>query len=226
MSEAKSEIEAVLRRVEETLLTAHHGLDDLKGPNRTRRMTGLRNLIVFGRSVTWVLQNLKTPVGPAFEAWYSEKQMEMQADPLMRYFVQARNNLEKQGRISVSTQAHIRSFSTSDISKFGSPPPGAVGFFIADQLGGSGWEVELPDGSKQKYYVELPTEVAEVTQHFVDLPEALDPELKGKSIETLCELYLSRLDALLEQARTEFLNVEPRQRHGARVLPSYLRVVK
>lgn len=226
MNETKNEITAVLRRVEETLITARHGLDDLIGSNRNRRMSGLRNLIVFGRSVTWVLQNLKTPVGPAFEAWYSERQKEMQADPLMRYFVSARNNLEKQGRLSVSSKAHIHAFSTADISKFGPRPPGAIGFFIGDQLGGSGWEVELPDGSRQKYYVEMPTEIAEVTQHFADLPEALDPELKGKPIEELCELYLSRLDALLDQARAEFLNEGARQRYGGRVLPPYLRVVK
>lgn len=226
MSESKNEIQAVLRRVEETLLTARHGLEDLTGPNRNRRMSGLRNLIVFGRSVTWVLQNLKTPVGPAFETWYSERQKEMQADPLMRYFVVARNNLEKQGRLSVSTRAHIHAFSTDDISNFGPPPPGAIGFFVGDQLGGSGWEVELPDGSRQKYYVELPDKIAEVTQHFVDLPEALDPDLKGKPIEKLCELYLSRLDTLLDQARAEFLNEDARQRRGGRVLPSYLRVVK
>jgi hypothetical protein len=144
----------------------------------------------------------------------------------MRYFVDARNNLEKQGRVPVSTQAHIRSFSSGDISKFGPPPAGATGFFIADQLGGSGWEVELPDGSKQKYYVELPTEVAEVTQHFVGLPEALDLELRGKPVDELCELYLARLDTLLDQARQEFLGADPRQRQGGRVLPSYLRVVK
>ena len=226
MTDASREAEAILRRAEETLVTARHGFEDLTGPSRSRRMTGLRNLIVFGRSVTWVLQNLKTPLGCHFEQWYEAKQAEMKADALMRYFVEARNNLEKQGRVPVSTQAHIHSFSSGDISKFGPPPAGAIGFFIADQLGGSGWEVELPDGSKQKYYVELPTEVAEVRQHFVGLPEALEPELRGKPVEELCELYLARLDTLLDQARQEFLGADPRQRQGGRVLPSYLRVVK
>lgn len=211
VTDAKNEAEAILRRAEETLATARHGLEDITGPSRTRRMTGLRNLIVFGRSVTWVLQNLKTPLGRSFEQWYEGKQAEMKSDVLMRYFVDARNILEKQGRVPVATHAHIHSFSSDDISKFGPAPTGATGFFIADQLGGSGWEVELPDGSKQKYYVELPTEVAEVTQRFVGLPEALDPELKGKPVEELCELYLARLDTLLYEARQEFLGADPRR---------------
>ena len=36
------------------------------------------------------------------------------------------------------------------------PPLGARVFFIGDHLGGSGWEVELPDGSTGNYYVQLP----------------------------------------------------------------------
>ncbi|TOC21281.1 hypothetical protein CGJ88_25700, partial [Vibrio parahaemolyticus] len=64
-------IREVLVRTEQTLETAKHGFDDLVSSNKTRRFTGLRNLIVFGRSVTFVLQNLRTAVGKErFDAWY------------------------------------------------------------------------------------------------------------------------------------------------------------
>lgn len=36
------------------------------------------------------------------------------------------------------------------------PPPGAKDFYLTDELGGSSWEVELPDGSTTKYYAQLP----------------------------------------------------------------------
>ena len=62
MTDKEAEIEAVLNRVEETLQTAMHGLDDLLAVQCDRRMSGLRNLIVFGRSVTFVLQNLRSVV--------------------------------------------------------------------------------------------------------------------------------------------------------------------
>ena len=226
MTENKAEIGNILKRAEEILQTSRHGYEDLCGQNKGRRFTGLRNCIVFGRSVTFVLQNLKSVVGEeTFEKWYEPKQNEMKADPLMRFFVDARNEILKQGKLNVCTSAHINNFSTSDMEKFGTPPPGAKSFFIGDQAGGTGWEIELPDGSKEKFYVELPASIGEVKQHFADLPEAKDPKLKGKSVEELCGLYLSRLEAILDDARKSFLQ-EKVQRVNGRRLPPYLRVVK
>jgi len=42
---------------------------------------------------------------------------------------------------------------------FGPQPPGATSFFIGDELGGTGWEVSQPDGSTEKYYIDLPEEI-------------------------------------------------------------------
>lgn len=226
VNERKSEIEAILLRAEEALRTARHGFDDLIGENRHRRFSGLRNLIVFGRTVTWIIQNLRSVLKDTFEKWYQPKQEEMRGDPLMRYFVDARNEIEKQGKLRISTRATIHSFSTSDMTKFGEPPPGAGAFFIGDQLGGSGWEVELPDGTKEKYYVDLPAEIGEVQQHFNDFPEAQAPELKGKSVEELSKLYLNRLGQILDDARAQFLGKPPPDKTVAKQLPPYIRVIK
>jgi hypothetical protein len=227
MNDLKAEISSVLRRAEDTLKTARHGLEDLLGTERDRRFTGLRNLIVFGRSFTWVLQNLRSIVPDDFERWYAPEQSKMSADPLMRYFVDARNELEKQGKLSVSTHAYVQSFSPrTDMKKFGAPPIGAKSFFIGDQLGGTGWEVELADGRTEKYYVALPLSIGEVTQHFSNFPEAKAPELAARSIEDLCAMYLDRLDALLDRARNQFLGEPSRDAVSGKRLPSYLRVVK
>ncbi len=225
MTNLSAEVEAVLRRVDDTLDTARLGLDDLLDTTRSRRMSGLRNLIAFGRSVTFVLQNLRSVVPPGtFDTWYEPHRQALRADPLMRYFVDARNELEKQGKLSVVTSAHIRSFSTDDIKKFGRPPVGAKAFFIGDQLGGSGWEVELPDGSKEKYYVELPSSIGAVTQHFSNLPEAMSPELKGATVEELAKRYIERLAVLVTAARTHFLG--PPTPRIVKHIPPYLRRVK
>ena len=104
----------IIRSAEETLKTAEQGLEDLiKGPPE-RKLSGLRNLIVFGRAVTNILQNLRS-IESDFDAWYE------------RYRI------------------------PEDLTRFGPPPPNAKGFFIGDNLGGSGWEVKLPDGSIEKY---------------------------------------------------------------------------
>lgn len=224
MSDKQAEIKAILQRVEETLDTAKHGLSDLLDPSKTRWRTGLRNLIAFGRSVTFVIQNLRGVRDVDFDGWYEPHQAAMKADPLMRYFVDARNELEKQGKLSVATSAHINSFSSSDIQKFGRPPIGARGFFIGDNLGGSGWEVELADGTTEKYYVELPVSIGEVKQQFTNFPVAKAPELAGKSVEELSTMYIQKLETLVGLANRHFLKeLEPERPVRSR---AHLRLVK
>lgn len=217
--------EEIIKRAEETIKTARHGYEDLTGSDRSRRYTGLRNLIVFGRSVTFVLQNLKSSVGEEkFSAWYDPHQDQLKADPVMKYFVTLRNELEKQGKLPVSSSVHIHEFSTETLSKY-PRPPGAKGFFIGDQMGGSGWEIELPDGSTEKYYIVLPKSVAEVKQIFNEFPLPDDHDFKQKSIEELSDHFLSTLERILDSARLHFLNQSVQTVNGKR-LPPYLRVVK
>ncbi|WP_186155931.1 hypothetical protein [Burkholderia gladioli] len=202
-----NDIEVVIRRVEETLQTARQGLDDLLDVTRSRRMSGLRNLIVFGRSVTFVLQNLRSVVGDdVFNAWYEPHQERMRGSYLMRYFVDARNELEKQGRLNVTTSTRIDKFSlNTDMGKFGPPPLYGTDFFIGDQLGGTGWIVKLPGGKTEKYYVDLPESIGEVKQVFTNIPESKAPELIGRSIEDLSSTYINELDRIVREAREHFL---------------------
>lgn len=225
MNQQRLEIQQVLSRVQDTLNTAKQGLADVLDPSRVRRDAGLRNLIAFGRSVTFVIQNLRGIKGLDFDAWYLPHQEAMKADPLMRYFVEARNELEKQGKLSVSTSAHLKSFSFEDINKLGPRPVGARSFFVGDYLGGAGWEVELADGTTEKYYVELPPSIGEVKQRFTNFPTAKAPELAGLSADELCSTYIAKLDELLRQAKAHFLDEidssKPAPRNRA-----HLRVVK
>lgn len=225
-AEARQSIEDVLRRVDETLQTARHGMDDLLGKDKARQYTGLRNLIVFGRSVTFVLQNLRGLAGIDFDAWYDPHKAAMSADPLMRYFVQARNELEKQGKLSVGHSLHIKSFSGGDMARFGPPPAGAVSFFMGDSAGGTGWEVRTADGTTEKYYVELPADIGVVRRHFANFLPKDAPNLHAKTIEELSGEYLSRLGTLVRDARAHFLSEYSGQTAGGKRLPSYLRVVK
>lgn len=219
------EIQAIIIKAEETLQTARYGFDDLTSGNRQRRFSGIRNLVVFGRSVTFVLQNLKTPVGEfAFNKWYEPIQEQMKSDVLMKYFVTLRNEILKQGKLPVSTSASIN-INPGDMAKLGTPPPGAKGFFIGDQAGGSGWEIELPDGTTEKYYVEIPQSMAKVQQHFSELPVPEDDELKRKSIEDLCAYYLDKLENILDSARSSFLGNKT-EKVGGRRLPPYMRIIK
>lgn len=60
----------ILRDVADTLRTAQLGLKDVCSTAEPgRRLPGLRNLVVFGRAVTNVLQNLRS-TEPEFDRWY------------------------------------------------------------------------------------------------------------------------------------------------------------
>jgi hypothetical protein len=149
----------VLRCVDETLATAKLGLRDVVHGGPERRLGGLRNLIVFGRAVTNVLQNLRS-TEPAFDTWYEPYVKEMRDDPLLKYFYILRSEILKEGRLETGSRLHIRSFSfPGDLQRLGPKPSGAKTFFMGDQAGGSGWEVELPDGSTEKLYLDLPGDI-------------------------------------------------------------------
>lgn len=194
----------ILRRVEQTLRTAGYGLDDLvKGPPE-RRLAGLRNLVVFGRAVTNVLQNLRS-TEPGFDQWYSKYQEEMKIDPLMKYFYQLRSRILKEGLIGVSTCTYIRRLRPEDLHRLAPPPPNAKAFFIGDRLGGSGWEVHLPDGSIEKYYVELPSDIGSVSLHFPEPPNShLGEEIGDSSIKTLSTMYIDYLRRMVQSAKKQF----------------------
>lgn len=195
----------ILRAVRDTLATAEHGLEDLTGGPTERKLVGLRNLVVFGRAVTNVVQNLRSKE-PKFDEWYGKYQQEMKSDPLMSYFYELRSEILKKGSLGVSHHTHIRHLELPrDLHRFGPAPPNARGFFIGDSLGGSGWEVELPDGSIEKYYVELPSDIGSTSLHFPDAPDShLGQQVSDSSIQSLSTMYIGYLRQLVESAEKEF----------------------
>lgn len=208
-----------LKRAQEVLDTAFFGLRALKKSDPENKSAGLRNVLVFGRSVTFVIQNLRSIVGDGkFDLWYEPKREQMRADPLMKYFVEARNNLEKQGRLDVTTRGMIREFNGQSMAQLERPPFAASSFFMGDETGCSGWEMDLGGGEKIKYYISIPQSVGEFQQVFHGLPENIPEELRKMSVVELCEIYLVRLQELMDDARREFMP-NPKER-------PYLRVVK
>lgn len=203
---SEKEVAGVLKRAKDTLDIAYYGLRLLTSGDPQERSPGLRNVLVFSRSTTFVIQNLKSVVGTAeFDSWYAPHQDRMKADPVMRYFVEARNNLEKQGRLDVGHNLYIQNFSTLDMKKFGSPPAGAKSFFIGDEIGGTGWEIELADGSIEKFYVALPESIGSLTQVFVGMPDSVPAELRELPVEKLSEMVLSNISEVLDDAFRTFV---------------------
>jgi hypothetical protein len=183
---AEKSTRETLARVKETLDTAKLGLRDVVEGGPSRRLGGLRNLIVFGRAVTNVLQNLRSSE-PSFDTWYQPYVNEMRDDPLLRYFYVVRSEILKEGKLRTSNKLHIKRFEfPKDMQRPGLPPAGAGAFFMGDQSGGSGWEIRLPSGDIEKFYVDIPGDIASSEVH---LPEAPATHrgiiIPDKRIETL-----------------------------------------
>ena len=199
---------SIMTDAKATLETAKHGLGDLLGTQPERRLPGLRNLIVFGRAVTNVLQNLRGRAA-GFDEWYESRVREMESDPLLKYFYNLRSVILKKGVLNVSTSLYIDHLDMGNLfNRLPPPPSGASNFFIGDQVGGSGWEVELSDGTTEKYYVQLPADIGMVSKlHFPDSPsEHLGSAILDDSIENLSRMYISYLERLVADAAQRFLS--------------------
>jgi hypothetical protein len=197
----------ILQKAGESLQTAAMGLKDLTGPEPERRLMGLRNLVVFGRSTTFILQTLRGVDRERFNAWYAPFEKEMRDDVLMQYFAELRNTILKEGGPQTTQATYIEHLDNRDLQpQMEHPPPGVKGFFIGDQLGGSDWEIESPDGRVEKYYIQLPSAVRmETSFHFPDPPtQHLGQDLGDISVPSLGRLYLEYLSRVVIDAEREF----------------------
>jgi len=198
----------VLQNLKSTLEMTQYGLKDLLSQDPKYSELGLRNLAMHGRSVTFVLQNLKN-LEPEFNDWYNELQEEMQSSELCRFFVKLRNEIEKQGVVQPRLHAaHTNSFSLNMLERLPRPKNvNIVGFFIGDELGGSGWEIELSDGTQEKFYLDLPKSMGGVSTYFQETPkDHLGISLEGKTVQELGQIYYDYLSNVVNRAFDKFGN--------------------
>jgi hypothetical protein len=207
---AHRETAEVLRKAWRVYDMARLGLDDLLGPDPRRRTPGFWNAVTFGRNVTFALQGLRhiPEIGEAkFSAWYSPQVEAMRADQLMQYFNKLRSVIEKEGGPDTGNSMYIEHLDSADLAPLmADPPTGAKSFFIGDRLGGNGWEVELPDGTIEHYYVALPDTVRYTWS--MTLPDApsshLGAPITDHSVQNLCTLFLAYIGRVLAEAEAHF----------------------
>lgn len=206
MARATSKAE-VLRRTRETLATAQRGLADVSGDDPGARASGLHNVAVFGRSVSLVLQNMRSVDREGFNAWYRRYAAQMDGDPLMNYFRDLRNEILKEGPPATTGSVQMPYLDSAMVARLQQQaPPGTRATFIGDPLGGSGFEVALPDGTIEKYYISLPEEWgAQVTWNLPEPPDQhLGQPIRDQSPAALCQLYLAYLSDLVASAEAHF----------------------
>ena len=98
-SEAKADLAAqrapgqVVTRAATMLRMVQQGLRDMQETDHDRILLGFLGVVVFGRSMTLVMQNLRRHDQEAFDRWYAPWQQEMKGDPLIDYFHNLRTSV-------------------------------------------------------------------------------------------------------------------------------------
>ena len=189
-----TDLQAIHANAVESLRSARMGLADFLARDPRRRITGFRNAVVFGRAVTNILEHLRGKV-ENFDEWYKPRSSALGSDPGFARLYKMRSEILKEGTGAPSQSIYIEHLNTADLQPLmQNPPRGAKGFFIGDQAGGSGWEVDLGDGETEKYYVALPPSVRMTTSF----------SLGDEDAGALLTRYLDALGDLLKDAKDHF----------------------
>ncbi len=203
MQSNSASVNEIFQRTKRSLRNAQLALADLEHTqDPERRIAALHNVVVTGRAVTNVLQKLRSRVED-FDGWYQPWVDEMRSDPLMRYMYQLRSSILKEGEDLTSGALYIEHFNyPQDLPP---APPNVVAFFMGDEIGGIGWEVQLEDGSKDKVYAALPERIARTWLEFRNLPSRHQGRtIENRSVEHMCKLYIAYIERLISSAITEF----------------------
>lgn len=94
-----AEAESVLRAARDAV----HQVEHCERPGQ--QLAHIRSAVVDTRRVTFVLQTLSSRV-EGFDEWYREVQDTLRGDPLMRYFVELRNEIEKRGLLGAVAELY------------------------------------------------------------------------------------------------------------------------
>ena len=186
-----------------TLMDSYLG--DLQKRGNSKRVQAFWNITIYGRMVTFHIQKALNGV-PDFDNWYQSKRKEMKEDELLQFFKDIRNKIEKEYLINPGNVVHIAHLNIpNDLRRFGPPPPGAKGFFIGDQNGGTGWFVEGPEGKQNKIYVDLPSDIGNTWMTLNGMPRKhLGKEITDSSLEDICKLYVTYLRGLVKDVEEKF----------------------
>ncbi len=92
------------RRLEQAHQLWHRALDSY--PSVDDFCLAVNNLLQTLRTVTFVLQKSLTH-RDGFDSWYADRQREMNSDAVMRWAVEARNHIEKEGDLDLRSTARV-----------------------------------------------------------------------------------------------------------------------
>lgn len=185
----------LVESAEDILRLAEEGLRWIEAGAKDKRLAGLRNVLVFGRACMLDLSALRRH-HPGFDDWYEQNWAGMRDDPAMKSLETIRQLVLREVKPGgVVTQLMVRSAGRG----YGPAPKKARAFFTGDRLGGTGWEVVMPDGSVEKYYVVVSDAIRPAGFGFRD--EGTPEE---SCLEPIMTKYVAHLREMLRSAKDHF----------------------
>jgi hypothetical protein len=165
-----------IHEAEALLALAEAALKQVTAGPEERRVPGVRNILVFGALFMTAAKAIASS-DPLFASWFDlQKPLE---------------GIEELRRVMLLEPKVRRDYTKVELAsagkEFGPRPANARAFFSGDRLGGAGWEIDLPGGGVEKYYVVL--------------PDGLPPGYSFPSAETLAKRYVSYLRDVLKHAK-------------------------
>jgi hypothetical protein len=146
------------------------------------------------RNVTFVLQK-EFNKNPSFEAWYKKKQLEMDEDPLCKFFIETRNRITKEGINGLRCSTHIQSLNIpTDMPD--KPTPNCD---IVINEKGMYWLVNK--GLPQEDLIPAFTRGSITTRVFIhDAPtHHLGKEIQQNDVITISQIYYDYLKNMVEE---------------------------
>ena len=185
----------LVESAEDMLRLAEDSLRWVEADAKDRRLSGVRNVLVFGRACLLSLAALRRR-HPGFDDWYEQNWVGMRDDPAMTRLEALRQLVLRDAKPGeIATQLKVRSAGR----EYGAPPKGARAFFTGDRLGGTGWEIVMPDGGVEKYYVAVSEAIRPPGFGFRD--EGTSPE---SCLEPIVAKYVAHLREMLRSAKEHF----------------------
>jgi len=145
------------------------------------------------RNITFVLQKEFTD-NSIFTEWYKVKRIEMDGDPLCKFFKILRNNIVKEGINNLNFNTRVKSLNTAT-DMIDKPPNSDI------LIGHRGISYLINKGTPQEDIIPASSKGQILTEVFVEnAPKYhLDQEIKENNIINISNIYYSYLKKIVEE---------------------------
>ena len=187
------QVDQAMKRVETGLILVNLG----------NYSQGMYDVVIYGRSVTNILQKLRG-VEPSFNEWYQPFREEMKNDELMKFFYKLRSQMLKEGISPVSIEVGLEPFNLKKIQEKYPKPKNATRLVLGTGVNGSFYEVKNADGSIEKKPVDFKV-TPRIIQRFTDGPKThLGINIEGETAIQMAEYFVVYLRKLITSAHDKF----------------------